>query len=110
VVATTVITRIELLRGRFDYLLKAANGAELLQAQDLLRKTDDLLTQFPVIPVEERAADAFNRLLKIKGLKKVGRADLLIASITLAHRAVLVTRNTRHFGLIPDLELENWVD
>jgi phosphopantetheine adenylyltransferase len=32
------------------------------------------------------------------------------ASITLANRATLVTRNLRHFKQIPGLKLENWVD
>jgi len=43
-------------------------------------------------------------------LKKVGRADLLIAAIALAHRATLVTRNVRDFQQIPGLILENWTD
>jgi hypothetical protein len=33
VVGTTIITRIEILREWFDFLLKAATGAELLRAQ-----------------------------------------------------------------------------
>ena len=31
-VGITIITKIELLRGRFDFLLKAANGGELNRA------------------------------------------------------------------------------
>ena len=38
------------------------------------------------------------------------RADLLIASIVLANRAVLVTRNIRHFRQIRGVIVENWVD
>jgi tRNA(fMet)-specific endonuclease VapC len=41
---------------------------------------------------------------------KIGRADMLIASIYLANRAVLVTRNVKHFKQFPDLNVENWVD
>jgi tRNA(fMet)-specific endonuclease VapC len=41
---------------------------------------------------------------------KIGRADLLVASIALANRATLVTRNLRHFREVPGLSLENWVD
>jgi tRNA(fMet)-specific endonuclease VapC len=43
-------------------------------------------------------------------LRRIGRADLLIASISLAHRATLVTRNVRHFQQIPRLIVTNWVD
>jgi len=35
-VCTTIITKIELLRGRFDFLLKAATGNELIRAQQWL--------------------------------------------------------------------------
>lgn len=45
-----------------------------------------------------------------KKLKKIGRADLLIASIALAERALLVTRNLKDFKQIPGLHVENWAD
>lgn len=109
-VATTIVTRIELPRGRSEFLLKAANGAELLRAQRWLAKTEGLLSQLRIVPVDERAAEHFDRLSGTTGLRKIGRADLLIASITLAHQAVLVTRNLRHFRQIPNLKLVNWVD
>ncbi len=32
-VCTTIVTKVELLRGRFDFLLKAATSTELLRAQ-----------------------------------------------------------------------------
>jgi tRNA(fMet)-specific endonuclease VapC len=35
---------------------------------------------------------------------------LLIASITLAQRATLVSRDLRHFRQISGLTLENWAD
>ncbi len=40
----------------------------------------------------------------------MGRADLLIASMALARRATLVTRNVRHFPPVPGLTVENWMD
>ncbi|MBI3303590.1 MAG: type II toxin-antitoxin system VapC family toxin [Deltaproteobacteria bacterium] len=109
-VGTTIITKIELLRGRFDFMLKAATGTELLRAQQLLARTEELLAQIVVVPVDEAAAVQFDRLRAIKGLRKIGRADLLIASIALAHRATLVTRNVRHFQQISSLIVTNWVD
>jgi tRNA(fMet)-specific endonuclease VapC len=50
-----------------------------------------------VLLIDDRAADEFDRLRTIRRLRKIGRADLLIASITLARRGTLVTRNRRHF-------------
>jgi tRNA(fMet)-specific endonuclease VapC len=49
-------------------------------------------------------------LRAVKSLRKIGRADLLIASIALANRATLVTRNLRHFQQVSSLTLVNWVD
>jgi tRNA(fMet)-specific endonuclease VapC len=43
-------------------------------------------------------------------LKKIGRADLLIAAIALANRAILVTRNLKDFRNVAGLPLENWAD
>ena len=45
-----------------------------------------------------------------KGKKKMRRGDLLIASIALAHDALLVTRNIRDFQGINNLRVENWAD
>ncbi|MBI3980231.1 MAG: type II toxin-antitoxin system VapC family toxin [Chloroflexi bacterium] len=109
-VGTTIITKIALLRGRFDYVLKAADGAQLLRAQELLLRTDMLLAQMPVVPMNEAAVLHFDRLRRTRGLAKIGRADLLIASIALAHRATLVTRNVRHFRQVPGLQVVNWAD
>lgn len=109
-VGTTIITRIEMLRGRMDFVLKAATGSELIRAQELLARTEQFLNGILTVPLNEDAAELFDELRVRKGLKKFGRADLLIASIVLAHRAVLVTRNVRHFQPIPQLQVVNWVD
>lgn len=109
-VGTTIITKIELLRGRFDFVLKAGTGPDLLRAQQLLLRTEELLAQIVVVPLDSLAATRFEQLLVLKEARKMGRADLLIASIALAHRATLVTRNLRHFRQIPDLRVTNWVD
>jgi tRNA(fMet)-specific endonuclease VapC len=107
---TTIISKIEMLRGRFDQLVKASNQAEFLRAQDLLNVTEAFLAELPIVPLDAAALAEFDRLRAIKGLKRIGRNDLLIASIVLAHRATLVTRNLRHFQRISNLRVVNWVD
>lgn len=108
--ATTIITKIELLRGRMDHVLKAATGDELLRAQQLLARSEELLEQIIVVPFDAAAVAQFDRLRTVRALRKIGRADLLIASIALANRATLVTRNVRHFKRVPGLRVVNWVD
>jgi tRNA(fMet)-specific endonuclease VapC len=109
-VATTIVTAIEIIRGRHDYLLKAADGAQLVRAQQLLNASEEMLMDIRIFRIDARAAAEFDRLRQIKRLKKTGRADLLIGCITLAHGATLVTRNHDHFRHIPGLRIENWVD
>ncbi len=106
----TIITRIELLRGRFEFLLKASDKHQLIRAQELLYRTDELLAQIPVLGFDEKSAFEFEKLQNVKKLKKIGRADILIGSITLANHAVLVTRNLHHFQQFPGLIVTNWVD
>ncbi len=109
-IAISIVTRLELLRGRFDSVLKAANGAKLQVAQHRLDEAEEKLQDVPIVSIETASAREFDRLREQKSLRKIGRADLLIASIALAHKATLVTRNLRHFRLIPGLRVVNWAD
>jgi tRNA(fMet)-specific endonuclease VapC len=109
-VAITVITRAEVLVGRISFLLKAADGEEILRAQDWLRRSETALAPFPVVPFDAAAVSELERLKRIKGLPKIGHSDLLIAAITLANKATLVTRNRKHFQKVPGLQIENWAD
>ncbi len=110
-IATTIVTRIEILQGRFDFLLKASTGDELQRAQFWLDKTIHSLSRVEtVLAVDSAAAAEFDRLRQNKKLKRIGRGDLLIAAISLANRAKLVSRNLKDFSRVPGLEVENWAD
>ncbi len=109
-IAITIITKVEILRGRIDYLLKASSGQDLIKAQELFSHSETLLNQLPIILIDENSANQFEHLKTVSKLRKIGRADMLIASIALANKAVLVTRNLRHFRQFPNLLVENWVD
>jgi tRNA(fMet)-specific endonuclease VapC len=109
-VVITAATRIEMLRGRFDSVMKAEDGEKLVLAQERLVDTERDLEAFDVLPIDAAAGAEFDRLRKERKLKKLGRGDLLIAAIVLANKATLVTRNTKDFSQVPGLQLENWVD
>src|SRR5262245_41132281 len=109
-VVIAIITRIEVLRGRFDTLLKAADGEQLQRGQQRLDEAERHLLPFRVLPITEAVAAEFDRLRENKKLKKIGRGDLLIAAITLANGATLVTRNLKDFRQVPGLQVENWAD
>ncbi len=63
-----------------------------------------------IVPFDQLAVRQLEQLWKVDRLKRIGRADLLIASITLANDATLVTRNLKHFRQVPNLKVVNWVD
>lgn len=109
-IATTLVTQIEILRARHEFLLKAKDGEQLLRAQQWLHRSEKLLHQLTIVPFDEDAAAEFDKLRKQKKLKQIGRRDLLIGCISLAHNATLVTRNLKHFRQIPNLKVENWAD
>lgn len=108
-VSLTVITRIEILQGRFASTLKAEDGEKLLLAQRRLADSEQDLESFLILPIDVPAASEFDRLRRNKKLK-IRRGDLLIAAITLANRATLVTRNEKDFRRVPGLRIENWCD
>ena len=80
VLAVTAITRAEVLRGRTDGVLKAADEQELLAASRRLQATEAALGAFRLLHVTEAAARHFQSLLGQKKLK-MRRADMLIACI-----------------------------
>jgi tRNA(fMet)-specific endonuclease VapC len=108
--AITVVTRMEVLRGRFEFLRKAANATELKTAQRRLDESDQAIATWRIVPLDGAACDEFERLRTNRALRKIGRADLLIACVALANGATLASRNVRDFKLVPGLRIENWVD
>jgi len=109
-VAMTIVSRLEILQGRIASILKAADGTQLLRAQHWLRESEEFLRRLPCVHFDTASTGILDRLLADKRLRKIGRADLLIASIALAHHATLVTRNLKHFQQVPGLQVENWAD
>ena len=73
---------------------------------------DTLLAVVSVFPFDRTAARTAAALrvdLERRGLP-IGPLDNLIAGVALAHRATLVTSNTREFSRLPGLALMDWYD
>ncbi len=100
-VATTWITACEL-----------AFGAAKSRAPE---KNQTLVTEFlatlSVVGLDFPAAERFGRLKARmeQGGNIIADADLLIAAITLARGASLVTGNLRHYARLDGLRLEDWI-
>ena len=110
-VRISLATKIEVLRGRLEAVLKAANVVELMTAQLRFVQSWEFLKVFePCVLFDDRAAQQFFALRADKRLRKTGRVDLMNAAIALVHNATLVTRNVKDFAAVPQLTLENWAD
>lgn len=69
-----------------------------------------LIQATTVLDFDVEAADHAARIrteLEAAGTP-IGPADLLIAATARRYRRVLVTHNTREFGRVPGLELDDW--
>lgn len=74
------------------------------------RLIDDFCGRLTILPWDAACADHFARLqaaLLAQGTP-IGGNDAMIAAHALAVDATLVSNNTRHFGKVPNLRLENW--
>jgi tRNA(fMet)-specific endonuclease VapC len=109
-VVITIVSRIETLQGRFATLLKAADGNQLLRGQERIDRAESDLAAFRTLRVDDAAAATFDVLRRNRSLRRIGRADLLIAALALANQATLVTRNLKDFRRVPGLAVDNWAD
>jgi tRNA(fMet)-specific endonuclease VapC len=68
------------------------------------------LAPFSSLPFDDACAvkcAEIRRALERKG-ERIGPHDLQIAAVALQHALTLVTHNTREFGRVPGLRLEDW--
>lgn len=105
-IATTVITMYEQMRGRLAAINRKQPLEQLKLAFQKLQLTQIYYCRVPVLPFDDKAAAWFQRLESQK--LQIGIQDLRIAAIVLAHDAVLITSNLRHFELVPNLKVDNW--
>ena len=108
--ALTIVTRMEMLDGRFASIKNAADQDELRVAMERFLRTEIFLASFSRLNVDHAALAHFENLLKGKKTKKMRRSDMLIACIALAHKTLLVTRNVNDYKDVPGLGVENWAD
>ena len=85
-------------------------GAARSGSPRLRRQLDAVLSAIEMVPLDE-PADRHYGMIRSE-LERIGRPighnDLLIAAHARALGATLVTNNTREFGRVADLDIEDW--
>ena len=104
--AITIITWEEQMRGCLNVIRQATSSEQRILAYTRLLSTIRFLQNFPIINFDAMADRNYMQLQAQK--IRVGTQDLRIASIALSCSAVVVTRNHRDFGKVPNLMLEDW--
>jgi tRNA(fMet)-specific endonuclease VapC len=105
-VAVSIISFEEQMRGWLAYFANAKTSAQETQGYDRLRA---LLADFsarPVLDFDQGCAAQFDRLMRSR--VRIGTMDLKIASIAIAHDALLLSRNLTDFRKVPGLRVDDW--
>lgn len=105
-VATSIISYEEQTRGWLSTLAKAQTIEQQVDAYKKLKRQLMNYCAIPILEFDEVAAREFERIKKL--YPRLGTMDLKIASIALANQAVVLTRNSRDFGQIAGLSIEDW--
>ncbi|MBI2346989.1 MAG: PIN domain-containing protein [Deltaproteobacteria bacterium] len=98
---TTAITIGELIYG----------ACRRPDADALIRRFSAKINTAQILPFDYASACTYGRIrahLEQRGTT-VPEADLRIGAIALTCKMTVITGNTRHFALIPDLSVENWL-
>lgn len=98
-VLLSIVTRVELEGG----VWRAPEFAALRRA-----KLDAILEVFPTIAFDDEAAATYGAIVAVCGYSRRKILDRMIAAQAIAHRATLVTRNSKDFSDIPELDLLAW--
>ena len=106
VVAVTVITYEEQVRGRLNFLSKAKTLNEQIFAYQGLQQLTLDYQSIIIISFDRAAALEHQRLRK--AYPRLGNMDLKIAAISLINNATLLTRNKSDFGQVIELQIEDW--
>ena len=94
------------MRGWLATLSRERQARRQITAYAELARLFDFFRAFHIALLTEAAADHLDQM----GRLRLGTMDKKIASIALAHGALLLTANKKDFEQVPGLRFENWLD
>lgn len=103
---TTVVSLEEQYAGRIAQIRKATTPQALVGAYEKLKQIFALFAELEILEYDLKA-DQYFREFRKAGIR-IGSLDLRIATITLAHTGILLSRNLQDFEKVPGLTIQDW--
>jgi tRNA(fMet)-specific endonuclease VapC len=105
-IVTTVVTVEEQMRGWLQVIARYRDLQQQAAYYDKLIEFIRFFGRWRILPLGESAVQVFRNLQRDR--VRVATTDLKIAAISLASRATLLSRNSKDFGQVPGLHVEDW--
>jgi tRNA(fMet)-specific endonuclease VapC len=106
-VATTIVSAEEQMRGWLAQIHGQPDPHRQIMPYWRLLRLLRFLNTIQLLSFDAHAANLFEQFRKQK--IRLASSDLKIACIALAHDALLLSANRRHFASIPGLRLPDWL-
>lgn len=104
--AFSIISFQEQVLGSHTFIARARSIGEIIRGYRLLEGVPRAFWAAPVLPFDNAAATIVDNL-RVQRIR-MATMDLRIASIALAHRLILLTRNIGDFSKVPGLVTDDW--
>jgi tRNA(fMet)-specific endonuclease VapC len=104
--AFCIVSFHEQVIGCHTYIAQAKTAADLVRGYQMFDRVLSTFAAALVLPFDVKASAAFDSLVAQR--VRIATMDLRIAAVALSERLTLVTRNSRDFGKVPGLIIENW--
>jgi tRNA(fMet)-specific endonuclease VapC len=104
--AVSVVTFHEQMLGSHAYINRARSPSQIVKGYEIIARILKDFTVLPVIQFDSNAATMFENI-QSQGIQ-IATMDLRIAAIARSRNLILLTRNSRDFGKVPELVTEDW--
>ena len=105
--AVSIASLHEQLLGANAVIARARTPSGLVLPYARLWDVFDSFKTSTVVPFDDAASQELRRLMALR--IRIGAMDLRIAATAKANGLVLLTRNSRDFGRVPGLTIEDWL-
>jgi tRNA(fMet)-specific endonuclease VapC len=105
-VAVSIVSFEEQMRGWLAFIARAKTANQQIKGYARLHALLEDFSTRPILDFDQPSALEFERLKASR--VRVGTMDLKIAAISLAHDALLLSRNLTDFRKVPMLRVDDW--